>query len=166
MKGEETLYQFLLLLKDHSDLPLFQSTISLLATMYKNTISLTDLTTSKAVLNILINALSQSLPVAVEKKYLYAINILLAGKKEIGEAFLAHDGMQIIEKVILGQEKELKRKGLALYKSLVLMFGKSPVLATSNICSQTLLDLTAIENQEDYPLVQSYLELLRYVLNE
>ena len=161
MKGEETLYQFLLLLKDHSDLPLFQSTISLLATVYKNTISLTDLTTSKAVLNILINSLSQSLPVAVEKKYLYAINILLAGKKEMGDAFIEHDGMKIIEKVILGQEIELKRKGLTLYKSLVMMFGKNPVLASSNICSQTLLDLTAVENQEDYPLIQAYLELLR-----
>ena len=161
MKGEETLYQFLLLLKDHKDLPLFQSTITLLATIYKNTISLTDFTTSKAVLTILIDSLSQPLSITVEKKYLYAINILLAGKKEMGNAFIEHDGMKIIEKVILGQEIELKRKGLTLYKSLVMMFGKNPVLATSNICSQTLLDLTAVENQEDYPLIQAYLELLR-----
>ena len=110
---------------------------------------------------ILIDSLSQPLSITVEKKYLYAINILLAGKKEMGDAFIEHDGMKIIEKVILGQEIELKRKGLTLYKSLVMMFGKNPVLATSNICSQTLLDLTAVENQEDYPLIQAYLELLR-----
>ena len=161
MKGEETLYQLLLTLQTGDETPLLMNTIVTIATMYKNTISLSDYSTSQQVLKSLLDRMQTARSSQFKKKLLYSMNTMIAGKKAMGEFFIQQEGVSLIEQFILGSDVELKRKGLAVYMNLLQMFEENPVVATSNVCSQALADLTARENQEDYPLLQAYFELFK-----
>lgn len=161
MRGEETLYQLFSTLRTGAETPLLMNTIVTLATMYKNTISLEDFSTSKQVLKSLLELMQTAPSSQFKKKLLYAMNSMIAGKKVMGEFFIQQEGVSMIEQCILGSDVELKRKGLAVYINLLQMFEDSPIVATSNVCSQALVDLTARENQEEYPLLQAYFELFK-----
>lgn len=161
MKGEAVLYELLTKLQSMEENQLFMATAVTMATVYKNSVSLTDYSTCQKVLRILVETLSANLSSPLNKKVLYAINIIITNKPELGRFFIQENGVSLLEQFILGSDKDLKRKSLDIYSHLLQMFIDEPRLATSNICSQTLLDLTAAENREEYPLVQSYLELLK-----
>lgn len=163
MGGEAMLTQLVDILKDEEETPLLMNVMVTVATMYKNSISLTDFTSCKLVLQTMMQCLSKPISKQFEKKLLYAMNIIIANKPEMGESFLNQNGISILVKYILGSDKDLKRKSLGLFKSLLRMFETDHSVATSNICSQTLLDLTSADSAEDYPLIQSYFELLQYL---
>lgn len=161
MKGEAVLYELLTKLQSMEENQMLMATAVTMATAYKNSVSLTDYSTCQKVLKILVETLSANLSSPLNKKALYAINIIITNKPELGRFFIKENGVSLLEQFILGSDKDLKRKSLDIYSHLLQMFIDEPRLATSNICSQTLLDLTATENREEYPLVQSYLELLK-----
>lgn len=161
MKGEAVLFELLTKLQRMEEKELFMATAVTMATVYKNSISLTDYSTCQKVLRILLESLSATLSSPLDKKALYSINIIITNKPALGQFFIKENGVSLLEQFILGSDKDLKRKSLEVYRHLLQMFVDEPRLATSNICSQTLLDLTATENREEYPLVQSYLELLK-----
>ena len=132
--------------------------------MYKNSISLQDFSAASTVLSDII-ALTKNTPsssLQFLKKLLYSINIIISNKPQLGKQFLDSAGMKVLIDFILGNQNDLKRKSLEIYRNLFLMFDENPLLSTSNICTQALIDLTEWSNREDYPLIQSYLELLKY----
>lgn len=161
MKGEDTLFRLLTVLQQGDETPLLMNTVVTIATMYKNSISLSDFTTSKQVMEVLLRLLDRTSSGPFKKKLLYSMNIMMATKPEMGSFFLEQKGVHRLEQVVLGADVELKKKGLEMYRNLLQMFEKNPQVATSNICSQALQDLTAGELKEDYPLLQAYVELFK-----
>ena len=162
--GEAVLVDVLNSIKTNGETPLLTNVIVTIATMYKNTISLQDYSTASAVLSSILALTKDTSSCSLQflKKLLYSINIIISNKPQLGKQFLDSAGMKVLIDFILGNQNDLKRKSLEIYRNLFQMFDENPLLSTSNICTQTLIDLTELANREDYPLIQSYLELLKY----
>ena len=141
MKGEALLLSALSVLTSQPSVPAatVAEAIVTVATLYKNAVSITDLTPCQTALKTILPYTDSSEPL-LRKKAFYALNVMV-GKN-----------------AAMGGDAEAKKKALQLYRALGQYFPQRPELSTINVCSKLLQDLTHEEGA--YELLEAYMQLL------
>ncbi|KAK8831246.1 hypothetical protein WA577_003416 [Blastocystis sp. JDR] len=158
MKGEALLLSALSALTSQPSVPAatVAETIVTVATLYKNAVSITDLTPCQTALKTILPYTDSSEPL-LRKKAFYALNVMVGKNAAMAEAFVASGGVRVLE-AAMGGDAEAKKKALQLYRALGQYFPQRPELSTINVCSKLLQDLTHEEGA--YELLEAYMQLL------
>ena len=161
MGGESLLVETLVTLStSNAPTPLLADSVVAVSTLYKNAISISDLSLCEKALGILME-LSTSSDESLQRKSFFGINAIVSHFRPMAERFIEKDGIRLVEQGILSEDLERKKKALLLYSNLLAQFPTQPALSTSNVCSQAMQDLTSVEWESQYALVEAYLNLLQ-----
>ena len=158
MKGEALLLSALSALTSQPSVPAatVAEAIVTVATLYKNAVSITDLTPCQTALKTILPYTDSPEPL-LRKKAFYALNVMVGKNAAMAEAFVASGGVRVLE-AAMGGDAEAKKKALQLYRALGQYFPQRPELSTINVCSTLLQDLTHEEGA--YELLEAYMQLL------
>ena len=161
MGGESLLVQSLIAFSS-LDVPssLLTSSVVAVATFYKNALSVTDLSSCESALQALMEINTRD-DASLQRKSFYAINAIVSHYESMAEMFVKHNGVRLLERSVMSDDMDSKRKALLLYRNLLSLFPAQPALSTANVCSQALQDLTTLRWDTQYALVESYVRLLQ-----
>lgn len=161
MGGESLLVQSLIAFSS-LDAPssLLTSSVVAVATFYKNALSVTDLSSCESALQALMEINTRD-DASLQRKSFYAINAIVSHYESMAEMFVKHNGVRLLERSVMSDDMDSKRKALLLYRNLLSLFPAQPALSTANVCSQALQDLTTLRWDTQYALVESYVRLLQ-----
>ena len=141
-----------------------KESIVILATLYKNALSIPSLTlcseTLQSLMTLMGNPQTQGNE-QVQRKVFYALNIITSKYPVMGEYFVQNNGVVLLERVMTAPSGDEKRKALQMYRQLFRQFPTLPSLSTINVCSQCMEDLTSTEWRENTPLLEAYVEFLQ-----
>lgn len=167
MKGEEVLVKVFVQLANMSVVSqdLLKESIVTIATLYKNALSISDLSLCEEMMNCLLK-LAVSKEENIQRKVYYAISVVIAKYPEMAEFFLKHEGVSYLEQAVSSSSEDQKRRALQMYGRLLVLFPTTPSVSTLNVCSQCMEDLTSDQWQTNNLLLESYLELLETAKNQ
>jgi len=162
MKGEELLAKMFVQLASMPAVnqDLLKESIVTIATLYKNALSIQDLSFCEEVMKCLLK-LGTSQEETIQRKVYYAMSVIIAKYPEMAEFFLKHDGVSLLEQAVSSSTEDQKKRALQMYGRLLALFPTTPSLSTVNVCSQCMEDLTSEQWKMNNLLLESYLELLK-----
>ena len=161
MGGESLLVNSLVALaSSNAPSSLLAASVVSVSTLYKNALSISDLSLCDQALQILMD-LSSSSDESLQRKSFFGINAIVSHFKPMAERFIEQNDIHLVEQSVLSDDVERKKKGLLLYRTLLSQFPTQPALSTANVCSQAMQDLTSVEWESHYALVESYFKLLQ-----
>ena len=141
-----------------------KESIVVIATLYKNALSIPSLTlcseTLQSLMALMSNPQIQSNE-QVQRKVFYALNILTSKYTAMSEFFVQNNGVVLLERAMATPSGDEKRRALQMYRQLFRQFPTHPSLSTINVCSQCMEDLTSTEWRENTPLLEAYAEFLQ-----
>ena len=159
MGGEPLLLSTLSTLTSLSTLPAEATAdaIVAVATLYKNTVSITNLTSCQTALSMIL-PYTHAEEALLRRKAFYAVNVIVSKYAAMAEFFVESGGVRVLEDAMSG-DADGKKKALQLYRGLLRYFPSRPELSTINVCSKMLQDVTLVKEGE-YELVEAYMQLL------
>lgn len=128
----------------------------LTATLYKNALSLPDLSLASQALRSLL-ALADRPNEPLQRKVFFALTVLVDRFPPLAEQFTREGGVALLERAVAGNDAG-KERALQMYRRLLARFPRRPELSTVNVCSRCMEDLTGNPANS---LLQTYLELLQ-----
>ena len=162
MNGEELLVKVFVQLASISEVnqDLLKESIVTIATLYKNALSIHDVSLCEEVMKSLLK-LASSPEETMQRKVYYAMSVIIAKYPEMAEFFVKNDGVSLLEQAVSSSTGDQKRRALQMYGRLLALFPTTPSLSTVNVCSQCMEDLTSEQWKTSNLLLESYLELLK-----
>lgn len=163
MKGEELLAKMFVQLASMPAVnqDLLKESIVTIATLYKNALSIQDLSFCEEVMKCLLK-LGTSQEETIQRKVYYAMSVIIAKYPEMAEFFLKHDGVSLLEQAVSSSTEDQKKRALQIYGRLLALFPTTHSLSTVKQCVlQCMEDLTSEQWKMNNLLLESYLELLK-----
>lgn len=136
---------------------LLKDAVVVTATLYKNALSISDLSLCEQALRTLLS-LANHTDETLQRKVFFALTVLVDRFPPMAEFFTQHGGVALLEQAVASGESAQKERALQMYRRLLALFPRRPALSTVNVCSRCMEDLT--ENPSN-SLLQAYVELLQ-----
>ena len=157
MKGEELLVKVFVQLASMPAVnqDLLKESIVTIATLYKNALSIQDLSFCEEVMKCLLK-LGASQEEMIQRKVYYTMSVIIAKYPEMAEFFLEYDGVSLLEQAVSSSTEDQKRRALQMYGRLLALFPTTPSLSTVNVCSQCMEELTSEQWKTHNLLLESY----------
>ena len=157
--GEELAVQTLLQVAAIPDVSteLLKDSVVVVATLYKNALSVSDLSLCEQALRSLLS-LANYADETLQRKVFFALTVIVDRFPPMAEFFTQHGGVALLEQAVASGETTRKERALQMYRWLLALFPRQPALSTVNVCSRCMEDLT---RSPENSLLQAYVELLQ-----